>query len=283
MSLIAILLGLVVERYLGALHELRNFAWLTHFSQWVRSHAKEGLPGYIATLTPIVLAPMILFWLLPGWLDFALGLLLLIYCVGPANLTDQARAFIGAVERNDTEAAVWYAQQMATGQPLPNQPEQLCHHVTQTLLIQQNDRLLAVIFWFIVLGPVGAILYRCASQLRLQTRDDGTEFASLARQFHHFLAWLPARLTALSYALSGSLTDTINNWRNVASAGNPLWSDTNDRLLAHTGMGALMLRDSVINGDDCTSQTEQALALINRALIIWVCVIAVMTIAGLSG
>lgn len=282
MSLIAILLGLLVERFLGALHELRRFDWLASLSHWSRRQAKDGLLGYIITLAPVVVILMLAFWLLPGWLDFALGVLVLIYSLGPYNLNDQSRSFLEAMERNDTEAAAWYAQRLAGGQALPMQPEQLCQHVTETLLIQHNDRTLAVLFWFVVLGPVGAALYRISSQLRQLTSDETSEFSILARQFNHLLAWLPTRLTALAYALSGSLNDTLINWRNAAQSGNPLWKDSNDRLLAHTGMGALMLTGQTISNDNCTQQTEQALGLINRATIIWVCVIAVMTIAGIG-
>lgn len=280
MSLIAILLSLLIERYLGTLHELRRFDWLASLSHWARRQAKDGLLGYIATFAPVVLVLMIAFWLLPGWLDFALGVLVLLYSLGPYNLNDQSRSLMDAMARNDAEAVAWYAQRLSDNQALPAQPELLCHHVTETLLVQHHDRTLAVLFWFVVLGPVGAALYRISSQLRLLSSDETSEFSTLARQFNHLLAWLPARLTALAYALSGSLNHTLTNWRTVAQTGNPLWQDSNDRLLAHTGMGALMLNANTISNDNCVSQTEQALELINRSTIVWVCVIAVMTIAG---
>lgn len=282
MSLIAIIISLLAERYLGTLQDLRTFRWLESFAAWVRRHVHDSLLCFVLVPGAVVIGLLILLGLLPGWFDFLLGIAILIFSLGPRNIEAQAKGFLDALDRNDQESAVWHATQMSQGQALPEEADKLCRFVTHTVLIENNDRVLAVLFWFMLLGPVGALLYRVASQLHQSNPQDDSEFAILARQFHQFLGWIPARLTALAYGLSGSLNGTLHNWRHYDAEWSPQWRNRNSGILASTGWGALQLAESN-TPEGCREEVSQALSLTTRATVIWVSIIAVMTIAGLGG
>lgn len=282
MSLIAIIISLLAERYLGALQDLRAFRWLDNFAAWVRRHVNDSLLCFALVPGAVVICLLLLLGLLPGWFDFLLGIAILIYSLGPRTIEVQANDFLDALERNDQASAVLHATQMAPGQALPEEADKLCRFVTHTVLIENNDRVLAVLFWFMLLGPVGALLYRVASQLHQLNLQDDSEFSTLARQFHQFLGWIPARLTALAYGLSGSLNGALHNWRHYDGEWSPQWRDRNSGILACTGWGALQLPESNAP-EGCREEIRQALSLTTRASVIWLSIIAVMTIAGLGG
>ncbi|PKM05685.1 MAG: hypothetical protein CVV15_11080, partial [Gammaproteobacteria bacterium HGW-Gammaproteobacteria-5] len=61
-------------------------------------------------------------------------------------------------------------------------------------------------FWYLLLGPLGAITYRLAERMQ---QHKGHALQPLAGSVAHALEWLPARLMALSMALVGHFERTL--------------------------------------------------------------------------
>ncbi|HLA74531.1 MAG TPA: regulatory signaling modulator protein AmpE [Gammaproteobacteria bacterium] len=297
MTLIAILISLGVEKSVAMLQEFRQFDWFTNFARWLRARLARGAGGSLGVLLIVglpVLAIGILYHVLNdllGLLGFAFATLVLIFSLGPQNLDEQVQAYIDAREIGDTEAAHHIATDILHEQ-LPGSAFQLTRAVTESILVQANERVLAVLFWFAVLGPVGAILYRLSCILRNGTAKEqhpAGEFAQAATRLHATLDWVPARLAALGYAVSGSFVDAIGNWRGSAGkwAGN--WEASSVGVLLASGMGALQL--DVEHAEGATeldvqgeiNQIKSAQALIWRTLVVWILIIALMTLAGWAG
>src|SRR5690606_1293826 len=111
-------------------------------------------------------------------------------------------------------------------------------------------------------------------------RDYGVAKAGLpaAELVHGVLAWIPARLAALGYALAGSFDDAVNAWRGVApAAGKPFHVHT-ERLSAVVGKAAMT--GFLERPANSSAAARNALRLVLRTLFIWITVIALMTIFG---
>ena len=89
------------------------------------------------------------------------------------------------------------------------------------------------------------------------------------------IAWLPARLLALSFGLAGSFEESFAGWRGYLRSESDHFFDANDRLLVHAGRGAL---GSAFNAaPDEGARVRAALGLARRALLVWLAAFALLT------
>lgn len=286
MTLIAILLSLGVERYLGGLQSYRSFGWLARLAVWMRGRGEYFVgPVVLAIVVLAVVLPVaVLQIVLHGslLLSLVLSVAVLVFSYGPKTFYDRIKEFTVALESGNVEAACWYASG-TLGRKTSGAATALARAVAEGLLVITSERLLAVVFWFALLGPAGAALYRVASVLRGEADDgdDGNDFMAAARQLHYVMAWVPARLTSLAFALVGSFQGAYAQRTSREEVLKPHWRDANERLLVAAGAGALGLPEqppaTVSAGID---EVHQALALVRRAITIWVAVLALMTLSG---
>lgn len=286
MFLIAIILSLIAERFLGSMAELRRFGWFQRYARGL----KKGLGGqrYLngSASVLLLLAPLIAatgladHYLSNLWFFFGLAfaVLVLLFSFGPTDLEAEVEAFVDAHERGDEESARWHATELL-GSDLPTQSVQVIRCIIDNILVEANERLLAVLFWFVLLGPAGALLFRLTQQLVQEEGDSSDDFADAARRLHYLLAWLPARLCALAYALAGSFVDSVHAWRNAPSQ----WPESTRQVLIAAGLGALRYEDGEIEeGNEAQNMDEvnETLSLVRRAVLVFVSVIALFTLAG---
>jgi membrane protein required for beta-lactamase induction len=290
MTLIAILISLLADKALPKLQDFRQFEWFTVLTRRLRdatgSAGNGALGVLLATGLPTLAVGLLyyllneLFWLLG--LGFAV--LALLFFLGPKNLDDQIQAYIDARESGNTDGA----HHAATGilhEKIPASAFQLTRAITESILVQANERLLAILFWFAILGPFGASLYRLSTLLRnvAAKEHDGSEFAQAAARLHATLDWVPARLSALGYAIAGSFVDAVANWRSATRSWAGRWQESNIGVLLASGIGALQLdTESVreIEVQDEVAQVKSAQALVWRTLVVWVAIILIMTVAA---
>lgn len=95
--------------------------------------------------------------------------------------------------------------------------------------------LFAPIIWFVMLGPAGAVLYRLAHIFRQQWSGTIPQYQEFSSRAFNVLNWLPARITAASFAIVGDFEDAVYCWRLQA----PLWPDAADGIILASGAGAL--------------------------------------------
>jgi adenosylcobinamide-phosphate synthase len=151
-----------------------------------------------------------------------------------------------------------------------------------------NDAIFAAIFWFVVLGAPGVVMYRLVNTLDAMWGYKNARyhhFGRAAARLDDVLNYLPARLTALSYAAAGKFCMAIESWRRQAAASE---SPTAGPVMA-AGAGALSLRlggPAIYHGQwcerpalgygvkPCAEDIGRAIALVQRAIFIWVVVLA---------
>ncbi len=76
-----------------------------------------------------------------------------------------------------------------------------------------HHRLFAVLIWFVLLGPCGALLYRLTMDLYTLTQETNHPLATqqtLLQRGVALLDWIPVRITLLLYALAGNFGDGIH-------------------------------------------------------------------------
>lgn len=285
MTLISALLGIAADRLLPQLHEYRRYAPFLAYVDWVRERlsgpAWEHIGGLLLLLLPVWTAVVLVQSWTSDWLFGLVGLLfyvaVLVYCLGPRDLGADVDTFCRAQESGDTGLQQRAAAFFLPGDAVPGDPEQRAQQVSTAVLVEANDRLFAVLFWFALLGPLGAVLYRSVAVLYQQRREPG-EFGDSIAWLNSALVWLPARLLAFGYALSGHFDAAVDGWRE-AHRRLPQGSEGTLDVLAVTGAGALGV-DSETAGPNGVPRVRAAMRLVWRTLAIWLVVIALFTLAG---
>lgn len=106
-------------------------------------------------------------------------------------------------------------------------------------LVCSHRHVFAPFFWFVVLGPAGALLYRLSLAFHRQWGEpreaEFGQFGHFAVQAFEAIDWLPVRLTAASFAVVGDFEDAVYCWRNQAQR----WPEPSAGILLASGAGAL--------------------------------------------
>lgn len=286
MRLIAILLALWANRYPHQADRWRRPEPVQRYVDWLSARLSRRADGDGALRLAVVLAPpILLFGLLQVWLDgwlFGIGEIVLggwalVFAHGPGRVDDQLERFLDAWREGRLHTARTVAADLAGGDLASVSDWQLPATALQGLFWQSYRRLLAGIFWLLILGPVGPV----ALHLVVLTRDaarraDDESLASSSAALLHALDWLPARAAALSFGLAGSFVHAVDRWR--ASQEEP---DAGAReLVVEAGVGALYLDRPPADPDAAEDVLREARDLVGRCVMIWIAVAALLTIAG---
>lgn len=168
-------------------------------------------------------------------------------------------------------------------------------------ILSSHRHVFAPLFWFILLGPAGAILYRLSLFMTLRW-SEGTgalahhgEFGRFSSQAFLGLDWLPVKLTAITFAIVGDFEDAVFCWRNQAEQ----WPDPASGILLASGAGALGVclgapvpesgggldeRPEIGIGEEAdVEHLQSAIGLVWRALVLSLLVLALLTVANWVG
>ena len=275
MALIAILLALFLDRYASSLAEWRRWEWFFRYCDWMqRRFSLRSIPGVLFLLFwPLLLAAWLYHWFAGAWaLDLLVSTAILYYSLGPLNLRRQVAQWQEMSARGDLQGSYRVALAIRQGEVAESR-EGIEQAVVEGILLQANERLLAVLFWFVVLGPVGALLYRMSSLTECWAGREyaGHDLAQAAQRLHDILAWVPARLCALSFALSGNFVGALSHWADKTA----MIRDHYTRILLACGRGAMTGTHPGQGGP-----VDEVLSLVFRAEVIWIVVLALMTLGG---
>ena len=296
MTLIAILLSLILEHTVESMRAYRRFDWFENYTDKVLIWAKERkLSGTVSVLlvmavpvSVVILVNVALHDVLLGLLSLVFSVFVLFICLGPKDLDTQIDNFLGAWKDENEALAHDAAEDLLETTP-PESLNALQQSLVENILLAANDRLLAPIFWFTVFsvmgsGPLGVVLYRLAYNLNKRFADNDSPFSEAAKRLHDILAWLPAHMVALAFAMAGSFVDAIHAWRERRPAWRDDWQAGVEATILAGGLGALQLHDmtsdSEVTPDDVQDRVSSAKGLVLRALVISVVMIALMTLFG---
>ncbi len=277
MALLSIILGLIFDRMFLHWHELRDMTWFEYYVEKVSWLTHQQLPPlqYILSVAPALMIILVIHILLSGLLfnipSLVFGIMVFIYCLGPACLATDIDAYLHARETGDDDEALHYAGAI-TEQAASTSPDQQTTDVTRAIFFVANERIFAAIFWFVILGPWGALLYRLTSQLSKQIEH--YELATFADYIQSMMAFIPARMLAAGYALSGNFDAAWHAYKNRLRSLDI--ASSNYDVLVATGIGAM--KNMAIKNEIAGIQAAQALVM--RSVLVWVAVLAILTLGG---
>nr|WP_207161020.1 adenosylcobinamide-phosphate synthase CbiB [Halorhodospira halophila] len=283
----------LLDRVLGeprAGHPLNGFAriagWLERLLNRnnlpAAERRKAGMLAVGILVGPAVLLTT-LFTLGPlGWV-VELGLLYL--CLGGRSLREHALGVAQPLARGDLAGARAAVARIVSRDAQAMDAEDTARATTESTLENGNDAVFATLFWFLVAGAPGAVAHRLVNTLDAlwgYRTPRFTDFGYAAARLDDLLGWIPARLTALTYALAGLRPQAV--WSAVRAQA-PQWPGSNPGVVLAAGAAALDTtlggpavytegvrhRPTLGTGQPADADTiERSVALVERGVLIWI-------------
>ncbi|GAA4427988.1 CobD/CbiB family protein [Acidovorax lacteus] len=328
MSFFAILFALLIEQARPLARGNPVHAGLRAWTLSVSRNFDAGKPHHgwvcwaLAALVPSLVA-LGVHWALLVWLGWPFAL---VWSVAVLYLTLGFRQFshhftgirdaleVGNEELARERLANWQQVDVVA---LPR--SEIVRHVIEYSVIAAHRHVFGVLAWFSVLaalglGPAGAVLYRMSEfvarywaykqRTGLQPVSEAVRDAS--ERAWTWIDWLPARLTALSFAVVGSFEEAIEGWRFHAQR----FPNDNDGVVLAATAGAINVRlggealrarprglpgpgmeqDQDVADSDATPGREpevghlrSVVGLVWRSVVVWMLLLALLTMARLLG
>lgn len=275
MNFIVIFVALLIERFFDWSH-LRHWHWYAAYQQTILRKI-PGKPPFLS-LAMIVLPLVIITALLAYFLDnlwFGFGrlffdLILFIYCLGPQNLWADTFASINSLVQGDAQFAADKLK-MTFGVTETATAESMHAQLLNAIFIEANRRVFAIVFWFVVLGPAGAVLYRsiALAAASFPKQEVNSELEYSARAIESVLDWLPIRIFTFIFALGGHFTRVLSCWRKRVLQG----ISSNEAMITECGDAAISDDQGQVAQDG--SAEKNAISLLDRVFLIVLVLIAI--------
>jgi adenosylcobinamide-phosphate synthase len=284
-TLLVIVAALVLDAVFGEpkrFHPLVAFGRLAHALER-RLYAASKLRGVLAVA--ILIAPFVLIGCLTrlSVIGAALDAILLYLAIGRRSLAAHARPVRESLRAENLSAARQLVSRIVSRDTASMQQSDVSRATVESVLENGNDAIFGAIFWFLIAGAPGVVAYRLANTLDAMwgyRNERYREFGWAAARFDDVLNFIPARLTALSYAIAGRTHTALRCWREQGrhwkspNAGPVMAAGAGSLGLALGGTasyhGALEHRPALGHGRaPQADDIDRALKLIDCSLAIW--------------
>ncbi len=317
MTLFSILLVLLIEQFRPLRADNPVYAWIRLFAARIEHSFNAGQPehgrmGWLVMMSVLVVPVLLIYWLLAlaGPLaQFAWTVLIVYLTLGFRHYSHYFTAIQEALnEGNLAEArrllAEWTRQDVRD-----LDSREVARLSVENALITTHRHVFGVFFWLLLpIGPAGAVIYRVAEYLArgwnsAEIKDES--FGAFAKKAFDLIDWLPARLTAIAFAIVGNFEDAVYAWRNFARR----WSSETTGIILSAGGGAMGVRlgtpaeyapgvpevdvtayDSsggdveILPGEEPSIRALQStVGLIWRALLLWILLLLLVSVANWLG
>ena len=298
----ATLLAVVVALAIGHLAAdlatgVRQYGWFTGWLRWLNAQFPEGSVWRgkygvaLALVVPLLVVGLFQVALdqpLWGFVGLLFDIAVLFYCWGPRDLDLDVAAVLDAADapaRRSAAARMW-----AHGESARLDGPSLVEAVFRNA----KRRWFGVLFWFCILGPFGAVLYRLSV---LAVEGEGTQLphdtASGARAWLAILEWPVAQLMTLALALVGNFDSVMAAWREPgafglqgglldAAARSSVRSEIAEEVADYTESG-IPAATAIVEAFGELPELRDAMNLAWRILILWLAALALFVLAGWVG
>lgn len=312
MGFFAILFALLLEQARPLAHDNATHSALRSWARSVRrnidaGHASQGWVAWLLAVGLPTLLATLSYWALWSF-SSVLGF---VWLVGVLYVTLGFRQFshhFSEIRRTLEEGddalardklAAWLRVDASS---LPR--AELLRQVIQHSVLSAHRHVFGVlvafvVFWMLGLGPAGAIFYRIAEYLsrNWQARPDNSRSPALQAAAAQAWVWvdhLPARTTALGFAVVGNFEEAVASWRSEAKT----YAPGSDGVVLAATSGALNVRlaprsqiallSALQDATQTTARPDPQLAhlggvvgLVWRAVVLWMLVLALLSLARL--
>jgi adenosylcobinamide-phosphate synthase len=322
MSFLALLLALLIEQARPLAQDNWVHDLMRRWSLFIRRHLDAGRSRHasviwcISALVP-ALAALLIHWLLMyfiGWpVAMAWNVLILYTTLGFRQFSHFFTEIRDALENGDeatarAELANW---KRVDATQLPR--TELMRHVIEYSSVASHRHVFGVMAWFSILaaiglGPAGAVLYRMAEYLPRLWKMETLASVEVSESLNGFtqdawrlIDWIPARITALTFAVVGNFEEAIDSWRSHAQ----VFPDDNDGVVLAATSGAINVRlggealKQQAAGDEPNANRQHSastagrppelahlrsmVGLVWRSVLMWMVLLALLTLARLLG
>lgn len=311
MSFFAILLALLLEQARPLAHDNPVHAGLRGWARAVRRNLDAGQASHgwvawvLAVGVPALIAGLVYWglWAFSSVLAFVWMVGVLYVTLGFRQFSHHFSDIRQALEVGDDATAREKLAQWLRVDASSLPRTELLRQVIEHSVLAAHRHVFGVlvcfvVFWVLGLGPSGAVFYRMAEYLsrNWRARPDGTPSPALRHAAARAWDWvdhLPARVTALGFAIVGNFEEAVASWRSDADSFAP----GSDGVVLAATSGALNVRltplaESATLPDDAESgmRPEPQLAhlgsvvgLVWRSVVLWMLLLALLTLARLLG
>ncbi|MYM37504.1 cobalamin biosynthesis protein [Duganella sp. FT94W] len=233
--------------------EVRRWHPLVGFGNWAMALERRlnrgdmrfarGMLAWMLAVLPLTALAALLVWALAvPPVQAAFHALLLYFCLGMRSLRDHNLPIADALAQSDLPGARRLTSYIVSRDTTSASEVELTKASAESLLENGNDAVFATLFWFIVAGGPGAVLFRMANTLDAMwgyRTPRFLQFGCAAARIDDALNYIPARLTALSYVLlAPGLHGKRRAWQ-CWRAQAPAWDSPNAGPVMSSGAGAL--------------------------------------------
>lgn len=309
-TLLILFAALLLDRLLGEPRRAHPLAGFGRLATWLEGRLNPGarasaaggrLRGLLAlallVLPPLGLLLALLDWPLNPALSLALNIAVLYFAIGGRSLAEHARRVRDALREDDMARARAATACLVSRDTAAMKRGDMLRATIESTLENGSDALFAPLFWFLLAGAPGALGYRLVNTLDAMwgyRTPRYRHFGWAAARLDDVLNFVPARLTALSYALAGRFGNALRCW--FSQAGQCASPNAGPVMAAGAGALALQLggpavyhgrlrerprlgRGAPPRGGDI----DQALGLVRRSLALWLGVLILIQAAQIWG
>lgn len=276
MTLFIIIIAILFVQAWGAQNPFHKDAW---FDRWLGALSKGANIPPQARFLLAVGAPLLILgvfaWLLSQlsqWLLLPFGVVLLLYSFGRGEFSELLKQYTQACSDDDWSQAQARAEHigMAAQDVAEGDWSALHLHMLNEAAYRGFERMFAVLFWFLVLGPLGALAYRL---LHLYCERESANY--LANKVLWGAEWFPVRILGLSFAFTGNFVGCMQHWRESVFC----FARSTRETVGRSVLGALSVDDDLIQTCDVTRRELNLMdGLYRRTLWFWLTAVALFTL-----
>ncbi len=294
---IAVLLAVFLDQLIG---EPKRWHPLVGFGKAANFVERKFYPAQLCGQTKTKLRGVLAVFLLVGpcvvvaailqslpWLGLVSEIVLLYLAIGGKSLIAHGEQVRQALVSHDLELARRKVSLIVSRDTSRLQEEDIARAAVESILENGSDAVFAPIFWFVIGGAPAVVLYRLANTLDAMwgyKNDRYLYFGWAAARLDDILNLIPARLTALTYAVLGNWRHSLHCWREQAKT----WYSPNAGPVMAAGAGSLSVLlggTAVYYGQEkerprlglgrppVATDIARAESLVNRGLFWWVVIL----------
>src|SRR5262245_29723141 len=305
MKFLALVVALLLEQVRPVRNRSRMYQWFGRYATGLQEKFDDGQyqHGVIAWLLaagPLVLATAAVYHALhviAAPLAWAWSVAVLYVTMGFRQFSHFFTDILKALNNDDPATARRLLAEWSRESAAEFSSTEIARVAIEQGLLSSHRFVFGAIAWFVVLGPAGAVLYRASEMLAAQwSPRPGAEgaFGRFAARFYFWMDWVPARATALTFAVVGNFEDAVYGWRSQAAA----WSARTQGTILAAGAGALGIRlgDALhqygsvqfrpelgIGRDASVDAMESTVGLVWRSLVLWMFLVLIVSLAHALG
>jgi len=296
---LAVITAVLLDALLGEpkrWHPLVGFGWLAHKIEHALNRNMRpcfarltGLSAWLLLLLPFTAISYLARYTPLAWVA---DVTLLYLAIGAQSLTQHALQVHAPLLEGNLQQARHAISMIVSRDTTQLNETEIATATVESVLENGNDAIFGAIFWFVLFGGAGAVLFRLANTLDAMWGYRTPRFLYFgwaAARLDDILNLIPARLTALSYALCGHTRTALKCWMAQSST----WYSPNAGPVMSAGAGALQVQlggNAVYHGTakqrptlgmGTLANTQHILGatnLVKRSIVLWCLVIIALSI-----